>query len=96
MRVLRSPADGVFQTDLSIGVEVEKGQVIGTVAGEPVKARIDGILRGLIRPGNVVEKGLKIGDVDPRGDPRYCRTISDKAKAIAGSVLEAVLATYNT
>ena len=95
LRVLRSPADGVFQSDLSIGDEVKQDQVVGTVSGEPVKALIKGILRGLIRPGSCVKKGLKIGDIDPRDDPTYCSTISEKANAIAGGVLEAVLMTHN-
>lgn len=95
LRVLRSPADGVFQSDLSLGDEVKQDQVVGTVSGEPVKALMKGILRGLIRSGSSVKKGLKIGDIDPRCDPTYCSTISEKARAIAGSVLEAVLMTYN-
>jgi xanthine dehydrogenase accessory factor len=60
-----------------------------------VVGRIDGVLRGLIRPGARVTTGLKIGDIDPRGNVSHCYTISDKARAIAGSVLEAVLRAYN-
>jgi len=61
------------------------------VAGEPAIARIDGVLRGLIRPGTPVAKGLKIGDIDPRGIADYCYTISEKALAVAGGVLEGIL-----
>lgn len=95
-RVLRAPADGVFETDLSIGAPVAEGQVVGYVSGEPVKAVLDGVLRGLIRPGTPVRLNLKIGDIDPRGNPASCDTISEKARAIGGSVLEAVMRKYNT
>ncbi|MCC7168180.1 MAG: EF2563 family selenium-dependent molybdenum hydroxylase system protein [Rhodospirillales bacterium] len=90
-RVLRAPRLGVFLSERSIGDRVVKGETIGTVEGVPVPAELGGILRGLIRPGTLVEAGLKIGDIDPRAQPHYCRTISDKARAIAGAVLEAVL-----
>ena len=59
-----------------------------------MKAAIDGVLRGLIRPDIAVTKGLKIGDIDPRGDRMYCETISEKALAIAGGVLEGILREY--
>ena len=71
------------------------GEIIGTVAGEKVSSRINGVLRGLIRSETTVTRGLKIGDVDPRGQKHYCYTISEKARAIGGSVLEAVLRVFN-
>ncbi len=95
-RVLRAPTDGAFRSDLSIGVMVERGRVVAHVDGAEVRAGLDGVLRGLIRPGTRVWTGLKIGDVDPRGDPSYCHTISEKARAIGGSVLEAILMKFNT
>lgn len=94
-RVLRAPEEGEFLSDRRIGERVEKGAVIGRVADRAVTAGIDGVLRGLIRPGTRVARGLKIGDIDPRGNAADCFTISDKARAIAGSVLEAVLRAYN-
>lgn len=94
-RVLRSPADGVFESELGIGDMVKKGQTIGQVAGKRVKAGVSGILRGLIRPATPVRRGIKIGDVDPRCDLTYCSTISEKARAIGGTVLEAILARFN-
>ena len=58
----------------------------------PVKASLDGILRGVIHDGYVVKKGLKIADIDPRKEEYdNCFTISDKARCIAGGVLEALL-----
>jgi xanthine dehydrogenase accessory factor len=94
-RVLRAPAEGVFLSTGRIGDRVEKGAVVGRVAEAEVIGRIGGVLRGLIRPGTWVTRGLKIGDIDPRGNVTNCFTISDKARAIAGSVLEAVLRTHN-
>ena len=90
-RVLRSSADGVFFSERMIGDRINVGEVVGTVNGTPVTAAIGGILRGLIRPGTRVTRGLKLGDIDPRAKAEYCSTISDKARAIAGSVLEAIM-----
>jgi len=90
-RVMRAPAVGTFETDRTIGDRVRAQDVIGHVAGHPVTARIDGVLRGLIRSGTAVTPGLKLGDIDPRGRREYCHTISDKARAIAGAVLESVM-----
>ena len=94
-RVLRSPANGVFGTRRRIGERVRSGEAVGAVAGAAVTVRLDGILRGLIRPGTPVSAGLKLGDVDPRGEESYCHTISDKARAVAGGVLEAILGVFN-
>lgn len=90
-RVLRAPASGKVQSKLHIGDYVKKGDIIGQVAGVDFKAEIDGVLRGLIMNDIHVEKGLKIGDIDPRGNREYCYSISDKGRAIAGGVLEAIL-----
>jgi len=94
-RVLRAPCSGEFQANCSIGDQVKKGDIVGTVAAQDVSAKIDGVLRGLIRSDSRVNQGLKLGDIDPRGKVDYCHTISDKARAISGSVLEAILRVYN-
>jgi xanthine dehydrogenase accessory factor len=94
-RVLRAPAAGVFVSSLDIGDTVRKGEVVGRVGEAPVTAAIGGVLRGLIAPRTAVEAGTKIGDVDPRGSIENCDTISDKARAIAGAVLEGILRRYN-
>ena len=94
-RVLRAPRDGEFKTRYAIGDQVKRNDVIATVAENAVRAKIDGVLRGLIRSSVPVRQGLKLGDIDPRGDADYCHTISDKARAISGSVLEAILRVYN-
>jgi xanthine dehydrogenase accessory factor len=94
-RVLRAPTDGLFTSERRIGDPVRKGEVIGRVGSVEVAAQIDGILRGLIRPGIAAKKGLKIGDVDPRGEATYCATVSEKTRALGGAVLEAILAAYN-
>ena len=93
-RVIRAPADGRLETRVEIGDTVEKGDKLGSVSGKPVLATIDGVLRGLIRSGIRVGKGLKIGDIDPRGNRDNCFTMSEKALAIAGGVLEGILRTY--
>jgi xanthine dehydrogenase accessory factor len=90
-RVLRAPVEGIFQAHADIGDHLEAGQLVADVDGEPVKAPFRGVLRGLLYPGLRVPRGLKIGDVDPRDDPRYCTLVSDKSLAIGGSVLEAIL-----
>jgi xanthine dehydrogenase accessory factor len=94
-RVLRAPADGIANWGKEIGDRVLAGERIGAVNGQPVVVPFDSVLRGLIAPGTQVKAGLKIGDVDPRGDVESCFTISDKALAIGGGVLEAVLVTLN-
>lgn len=94
-RVIHSPAAGVFRQQKEIADEVQAGETIGMVetpAGEvPVVTVIAGILRGIIRDGYPVSKGFKLADVDPRlEEKKNCFTISDKARCIAGSVLELV------
>lgn len=90
-RVLRSPANGVFFSERKIGERMLEGDIVGMVSQEPVTAAVGGILRGLIRSGTYVTRDLKIGDIDPRATPDYCHTISDKARAIAGAVLEGLM-----
>jgi xanthine dehydrogenase accessory factor len=90
-RVLRAPDDGEWKSDLNIGDFIKKGDRIGAVNGIPVTAAIDGVIRGMIHPGIPVRKGLKIGDIDPRGIRDYCFSISEKALAIGGGVLEGIL-----
>ena len=90
-RVLRAPADGVARTLKQIGDLVTKGDPVMLVGEIAVVAPFDGCLRGLIHDGLAVRRGMKIGDVDPRGDTRYAATVSDKARAIGGAALEAAL-----
>ena len=90
-RVLRAPADGVFTAALRIGDTVKAGDTAGFVAGAPMKCTIGGVLRGPLADGTEVRRGMKAGDVDPRGDVRYCQICSDKALAVGGGVLEAIL-----
>lgn len=94
-RVLRAPVSGIFRSDKTFGDLVEAGESVAEVDGHPVRAQIGGILRGLIRTGNSVSAGLKVGDVDPRGNAAFCNTISEKARSIAGAVLEGILRRYN-
>ncbi|MDO4581370.1 MAG: selenium-dependent molybdenum cofactor biosynthesis protein YqeB [Bacillota bacterium] len=90
-RLLRTPQSGVFRELARIGDIVEAGAVVAEVDGQPVRANIGGVLRGLLRSGVSVTANMKCGDVDPRGRVEYCRSVSDKARAIGGGVLEAIL-----
>lgn len=90
-RVLRAPADGIFRQKLDIGARVQAGDVAGYVGEAPMVCTIDGILRGILPDGTPVHKGMKSGDVDPRCEPDHCRCASDKALAVGGGVLEAIL-----
>ena len=90
-RVLYAPCSGVLTAYVNIGDILEPGQVIADVNGMPVTAKFKGVLRGLIQAGVEVKKGLKIGDLDPRCNPSICALASDKALAIGGGVLEAIL-----
>ncbi|MDR1797083.1 MAG: EF2563 family selenium-dependent molybdenum hydroxylase system protein [Clostridiales Family XIII bacterium] len=92
-RVLHAPCLGEVRHLRAIGDRVCAGEALLTVGGAPVHAQIDGVLRGLIAEGTVVERGnQKVGDVDPREEAvRYCFSISDKARCLGGAVLEACL-----
>jgi len=106
-RVLRAPHDGIVIAHANIGDYLKEGQLIAEIqsgldtpsksarATRPPKSKITspfkGILRGLIHPDVQVTAGMKIGDVDPRDDPALCTLVSDKALAVGGGVLEAVL-----
>jgi xanthine dehydrogenase accessory factor len=94
-RVLRAPHAGMVRPARAIGDLVKKGDVILYVDETPVRTVIDGVLRGLIRP-MTVQHDEKLGDVDPSGDGSHCATISDKARAIAGGVLEAIMHRFNS
>ena len=91
-RVIHSPAAGVIHNLSQIADVVEKDEIIAMVGDTPVYASLTGVLRGIIREGYQVPKGMKIADIDPRKEQKKnCDTISDKARCIAGSVLEILL-----
>ena len=94
-RLLRAPADGKIIPLHKIGDLIKAGEVIAEVEGVPLKAEISGVLRGLIYPQSWVTRGMKVGDIDPRGVREYCFTVSDKARSIGGAVLEAICAYLN-
>jgi xanthine dehydrogenase accessory factor len=91
-RLLRSPAAGIFEGRAAIGDRLHPGDVAATVNGVPIRAEIEGILRGLLPSGIPVSKGMKAGDIDPRCEVSHCFSVSDKALAVAGGALEAILA----
>ena len=90
-RIIRAPADGPFEPVARIGQKVELGDVVAKVNGVPVAAQLTGIVRGMLPAGIPVTKGMKSGDIDPRCEVRHCFTVSDKARAIGGGVLEGLL-----
>ena len=91
-RVLHAPAAGEIHCISKIADIVEKDQVLAWIGDTPVRASLTGVLRGMIRDGFTVPKGMKIADIDPRKEQKKnCFTISDKARCIAGSVLEILL-----
>jgi len=96
-RVLRAPADGSFIPYKQIGDHCDAGELIAEIRTSienphsNIFSPFPGILRGLLHPGLMVTQGLKIGDIDPRNDPRLCQFVSDKAQSVGGGVLEAIL-----
>jgi xanthine dehydrogenase accessory factor len=96
-RVLRAPTEGIVIAHANIGDHLEEGQLIAELQSEienrksKIASPFKGVLRGLIHPGLSVTRGVKIGDVDPRDDASACFLVSDKALAIGGGALEAIL-----
>ena len=93
-RVLRSPHAGLVKHVKTLGDSVKKGEIVLYIDETSVKATIDGLLRGLIREIRVKDNE-KVGDIDPRGVKEYCFTITEKARAIGGGVLEAIMHEFN-
>ena len=89
-RVVRAPAAGRFVAQRSIGDLVQRGEPLGQVGDVPVPSPIAGLVRGLVADGLAVERDFKLGDIDPHGAAIDPAQISDKARAIAAGVLEAV------
>lgn len=95
-RVIYASAEGILKTVHDIGDVVQKDEIIAYIGTEPVKASLTGLIRGMIRGGSFVKKGLKISDIDPREDQlENCYTISDKARTISGGAAEAVFFLLN-
>ena len=90
-RVLRAPVTGPVEPVCAIGDIVKAADLVAHVRGVEIRSQLNGIVRGMLRQGTTVDAGVKIGDIDPRADRDLCSRISDKALAIAGGVLEAVL-----
>jgi len=97
--LLRAPCAGRLYGVRQIGEQVQAGEMIAVVKSDkdavPITAAISGILRGLVRDDLVVSTGMKVGDIDPRAVREHCFTISDKSRAVAGGVLEAILYLMN-
>ena len=91
-RVLRAPAAGIFHPRKEIGDQVREGELAATVDGVPLLCTLTGVLRGILPEGTPVFPGMKSGDIDPRCEIEHCFCASDKALAVGGGVLEAILA----
>jgi xanthine dehydrogenase accessory factor len=94
-RVIWASRTGTVRWRRSIGDRVVSGETLGSVEGIEITAPFDGVVRGLLADGQRVEAGVKIADIDPRGDAATATEISDKALAVGGGVLEAVLTWLN-
>ncbi len=90
-RVLRAPCEGKVKNIKKIGDKVGVDETVCYVGKKEVRSALPGVVRGIIMDGMEVDKGVKIGDIDPRGIRAYCFSVSDKARAIGGGVLEAIL-----
>lgn len=91
-RVVHSPSEGTIHNSVSIGDTVFEGDLLFTVSDDRMYAPFSGVVRGIIRYGFFVKKGMKVADIDPRIDQvENCVKISDKARTISGGVLEAIL-----
>lgn len=88
-RVVRAPAEGIWRAVHRIGDVVEQGETIAYAGDVPVPATITGLIRGMLHDGITVTPGFKCGDIDPRGAGVDYTHVSDKARCIAGAVLEA-------
>ena len=95
-RAMFSLEEGLFHSSKEIGDMFSAGDPVAWVGNQPVKAKIDGVLRALMRDGVKVDNGTKLGEVDPRGSRELCYTIRPRMRAIAGGVLEAILMQINT
>ena len=94
-RVIRATRAGPILWEVQIGDLAKAGQTIGRIGDDPIRAGLDGVVRGLIDPSQPATPGLKIADIDPRADPAACFEISDKSLSVGGGVLEAILTWLN-
>ncbi|MBB7887298.1 EF2563 family selenium-dependent molybdenum hydroxylase system protein [Escherichia coli] len=90
-RVIRAPAAGIMRSNVKLGDLVKEGDVIAWIGEHEIKAPLTGMVRGLLNDGLAVVGGFKIGDIDPRGETADFTSVSDKARAIGGGVLEALM-----
>lgn len=93
-RLLRAPTEGIFKPLKEIGDMVSAGDLVALVDQAEIRSSVDGLIRGMLYEGQNVKAGMKVGDIDPRGQDIDFRAISDKARAIGGGVLEAIMHRY--
>ena len=89
-RVIYAHREGTFKTLVEIGDQVEAGQMVAEIDGEPVRSQIKGVVHGLLRDGLKVKAGVKVGDIEPSGEKELCFKVTDKSRKIGAAVLEAL------
>jgi len=94
-RVLRNLRSGVLYIEKDMGEIVDKDEVVAWVKEEPLKAKIGGLIRAILRDGTFIKKQTKVAEIDPRNDPKLCYTIRPRMRTIAGGTLEAILYWHN-
>lgn len=94
-RLLRAPEEGPMVLRKNIGDILSQGDLVAFINLKPIQAECAGVLRGLLRNGQKVKKGTKVGEIDPLARPEDCYKIRGHPRVIAGGVLEAILNHYN-
>jgi xanthine dehydrogenase accessory factor len=94
-KVIKADDNGVFTTDKNIADTVLSNDIIGYLNDQPVNAPISGVLRGILRNETKVLVNTRLAAIDPLGDKASCALVSDKNRAIAGGVLEAIMLSFN-
>lgn len=87
-RVIYAHRGGLFKTLVEIGDEVEVGDKVAEIDGEPVFSQIKGAVHGLLRDGLKVKTGVKVGDIEPSGERELCFRVTDKSLKIGASVVK--------
>lgn len=95
-RIIRASKGGAFKATVNIGDIVKKGAIVAYSDDSPVFALMDGLIRGMLQDGVLVTENMKCGDIDAKYDINSIHTISDKARAISGAVLEAIVTYTNS
>lgn len=89
-RFVYTASAGLWRTALDVGARVYKGFPLGLLGETTIEAPFDGVLRGIVRDGSNVPRGVKLVEIDPRGRKAQWTGIDDKGSAIAQATCLAV------